>query len=378
MINSTRLADEFARQSAISSPARSEGAMAVYLAERLRQLNAEVIFDTAATTIGSECGNLIARLPARRKSGAALLLAVHLDTVGPAAGIQPVLRNGIFTSAGKTVLGADDKAGIAEIIEALEVLRENDIPHVALEIVATVCEEIGLVGAKHLDYTLLTARRALALDTNGVDRIISRAPAANKLHFEIIGREAHAGIAPEKGLSAICVAARGIDRMPLGRIDEETTANIGLIAGGDAGNIIPRSIVLEGEARSHDRLKLARQTDLMRKCLEDAADELAVTIDGERLRAMIHHTISGDYPAMNVAADADIVNLVRNAATALHRPLHVLAAGGGSDANIFNEHGIETVIMGTGMDKVHTIEEQVTVADMVRVTELLVEVIRQA
>jgi tripeptide aminopeptidase len=301
-----------------------------------------------------------------------------MDTVGPAEGVQPVLRDGVFTSAGETILGADDKAGIAEIIEALDVVREQGIEHCPIEVVITVCEEVGLLGAKHLDFGRLSARRGFALDTQGVDRLIRTAPAANKMRFEITGRESHAGIAPEKGISAIAVAARGIAAMRLGRIDHETTANIGSIHGGQATNIIPRGVVLEGEARSHDEAKLAAQTEHMIDCLNEAARQAEQVIDGERVQVTVGREIVSDYPRMAVAEDSPVVRLASQAAERLERSLAIRDGGGGSDANIFNGFGIETVILGTGMTRVHSVEESVSVADMVRVAELLVEIIRLA
>jgi tripeptide aminopeptidase len=378
MIDTERLTAEFARQAAISSPSFREGEIARYLTERFRQMGAEVFMDGAGERVGGESGNLIAAFPARGKEGEPLMLSVHMDTVGPAEGVAPLLTDGVFTSAGETILGSDDKAGIAEIIEALEVVRETNIPHGPIEVVVTICEEVGLLGAKHLDFSRIRSRRGLALDTSGVDLLIHRAPAANKMRFEITGREAHAGIAPEKGISAIQVAAAAVAAMRLGRIDEETTANIGTIQGGQATNIIPKKVILEGEARSHDPGKLTRQTEHMISCLEEVARERARELDGETFVPEVKTEVMADYPAMAVPLDGSIIRLVREASDRLQRPLEIKAAGGGSDANIFNGQGIETVILGTGMTNVHTVDECVRVEDMARVAGLLVEIIRLA
>lgn len=378
MINPERISAEFARLAAISSPSRREGAISRYLVQRLEGLGAEVIVDDAGPRAGGESGNLIARFPARGKECAPLMVSVHMDTVEPAEGVVPVLKDGVFTSAGETILGADDKAGIAEIIEALEVVREAAIPHGPLEVVVTICEEIGLLGAKLLDPALLQARRGIALDTSGVDLVIHRAPCANKLRFEIQGLEAHAGIAPEKGISAIEVAARAIAAMPLGRIDGETTANIGTINGGQATNIVAKKVVIEGEARSHAAAKLARQTETMVNCFEQAAKAAAREVDGVLVTPEVRTEVLSDYPLMHVPRQAGILTLIEAAAARLGRSIEVKAAGGGSDANIFNGHGIETVILGTGMTNVHTVNESVRVDDMVQVAQLLVEIIREA
>lgn len=378
MINVERLCGEFAALASISSPSRKEGEICRYLRSRFEALGAEVLLDGAAALVEGQSGNLVARFPAAGKDSEPLLLSVHMDTVEPAEGVKPVLRDGVFYSEGPTILGADDKAGIAEIIEALAVVREQGIPHGPLEVVITVCEEIGLLGAKHLDFSLVRSRRGLALDTSGVDLVIHRAPCANKLRFEITGREAHAGIAPEKGLSAIEVAARAIAAMRLGRIDEETTANIGTIEGGQATNIVARTVVVEGEARSHSEEKLQAQTRHMVECFEEAARQLTRRIGEEIVSPLVKVEVLGDYPRMAVARDAGIVRLVESAGAALGRPIRVEKAGGGSDANIFNGQGIETVILGTGMTNVHTVEESVKVDDLARVARLLVEIIRLA
>ncbi|TYO98714.1 tripeptide aminopeptidase [Geothermobacter ehrlichii] len=376
-VNQQAIIEEFARQAAIASPSKREGAMAAYLTERFRRLGGEVSMDDAGERVGGEVGNLLVRLPGTR-AGEPLLLSVHMDTVSPCEGVEPVLVDGVFRSAGETVLGADDKAGIVELIEALETVRRLGIGHPPLEIVITVCEEIGLAGAKHFDVSRLTARRGYAFDTNGVDRLIHRAPGSNRLRITIDGREAHAGIAPEKGLSAIEVAARAIAAMPLGRIDEETTANIGTIEGGIARNIVPRTVRMEGEARSHSSRRLEEQTRAMLEAVERAADATSRQIDGERVRARIEADVWLDYPIMHVPVEAEVIRLAAGAAAGLGRSLEVGTAGGGSDANIFNQAGIETVILGTGMERVHTVDEQVRVADMAAVAELLVEILARA
>ncbi|MBN1959090.1 MAG: M20/M25/M40 family metallo-hydrolase [Desulfuromonadales bacterium] len=376
MINEQRICDEFTRQASIESPSFNEAAMAKYLRERFEKLGAQVELDHAGDVIGSNSGNLLARFSGT-KAGEPLLLSVHMDTVTPAEGVQPVLKDGIFTSAGETILGADDKAGIVEIIETLEVLKAQNIPHVPLEIAVTVCEEQGLLGAKQLDFSKFKARQGIALDTGGTDIVINRAPAANRFQIDIFGLEAHAGICPEQGISAIRIACRAIARMPLGRIDDETTANIGTIHGGLASNIIPNQVKIKGEVRSHDREKLRAQTELMIKAVEEEVANATIVINGETRKASMALELNEDFPPMRVAEDAPILQVVKAAGEALKRPQEIRAAGGGSDANIFNSHGIDMVILATGMAKVHTINEQVAVKDMVKTSELLVEIVRR-
>jgi tripeptide aminopeptidase len=378
MINRQRLSDEFARLAAITSPSLREGAIARYLAERLAALDAKILFDRADQSAGGEIGNLIAWFPPAGKDAEPLLMSVHMDTVEADGEVVPVLNDGVFTSASGTILGADDKAGIAELIEALEVIREQGIPRGPVEVVVTIAEEIGLVGAKHLDYSLLRARFGFALDTTGVGHMVLRAPAANRLRVEITGRESHAGVAPELGLSAIQTAALALAEMRLGRIDAETTANFGKIEGGVACNIIPGRVILEGEARSHDPAKLEAQTAHMVACFERAAVAMTRTIAGESVRPELHIDIEADYPRMAVPEDAPVVLLAQTAAVDCGQELAIRLGGGGSDANIYNAHGIETIILATGMRDVHSPKESVTVDDMVTVARLLVEIIRKA
>jgi len=377
MINRQRITDEFQRQAAIDSPSYHEKEMADYLEKRFQALGGSVEYDSAGARIGSNSNNMYIRIPGS-KTGEPLLLSVHMDTVTPAENVVPVLNNGIFTSAGETILGADDKSGIIEIIEALEVLREQNIPHVPLEVVVTICEEQGLLGAKHLDFGRLKAKRGIALDTTGVDIVINRAPAANRFKVDIFGLEAHAGVCPEQGISAIAIAGRAIARMPLGRIDEETTANIGKIEGGQASNIVPRHVSLTGEVRSHNVDKLRLQTELIVKALEEEVDRAKMAVNGEKKHASMTLELQEDFPILQVLPEAPILQLIRAAGDSLNRPLEIRAAGGGSDANIYNGQGIEMVILATGMSKVHTVNELVSVEDMAKVSELLVEIIRRA
>jgi len=377
MINKQRMCSEFMRQTAIDSPSFKEIEMATYLQKRLSTLGAQIDFDQSGTTIGSNANNLIARI-AGTKKGDPILFAMHMDTVTPAQNVTPTLKNGVFTSAGDTVLGADDKSGIVALIEAIETLNEQNIPYVPLEIVITICEEQGLLGAKELDYSKFSAKQGIALDTSGIDIVINRAPAANRFKIDITGHEAHAGVCPEQGVSAIQIASKAIAKMQLGRIDHETTANIGTIHGGLATNIVPKQVSLRGEVRSHDSNKLRQHTEAIVSAIETEVTDATITIAGENKIATMALELIEEFPAMEVAEDATILQLIQAAGKALGRPQEIRAAGGGSDANIFNGNGIEMVIMATGMSNIHTINESITVVDLVKTSELLVEIIRLA
>ncbi len=373
MINVERLCDEFSRLASIASPSLHEGEIAAYLSHRLDDMGADVVMDDAAAAIGGEAGNIIARFPAAGgcEADEPLLLSAHMDTVMPAKTGRVRLEDGVFRSDGTCVLGADDKSGIAQIIEAITAVRAAGRPHPPLEVVISVAEEVGLLGVKHLDCSRLRARRGLVLDTSGVGMVANRAPCANKFRFVVHGVEAHAGLNPEQGVSAIQIAASAVANMRLGRVDSETTANIGVINGGVASNIIPNMVQLLGEARSFDEEKLRRQSEHMRHCLEQAVDKERRACAGWlRLPRLESHSDS-DYPALLVRRDAAVLRRLEQAAAALELPLAVGDSGGGSDANIFSSRGVEVVNLATGMQQVHSVDEYIRVEDMAQVCRLV-------
>ena len=367
MVNEQRVVELFSELVQISSPSKQERNIADVLKLKLAQLGLTVEEDRAGDTLGSDTGNLIARLPG---NGSTVMFCAHMDTVEPGVGIVPVLQDGVFTSAAETVLGGDDKAGICAILEAVQVIKENSLPHPNLVVVFTIAEEGGLRGAKALDISQIGADMGFCLDAGGpVGTIINRGPAQIQLKAEIVGRAAHAGICPENGVSAIQVAAEGIVSMKLGRIDQHTTANIGIISGGVATNIIPEVVVLEGEARSLDPVKLEQQTEHMVKTLE--------TVCLAR-NAKVKIEITPAYPAISLEQDCEVVELAIAAVRLVGLEPNVTETGGGSDANIFNGKGLPTANLGIGMEKVHTTDEFIRVQDILDVTKLLLGIIKLA
>ena len=363
----------------IDSHSRQERAMAERLSRELRDLGAEVWVDDAGAKVGGTTGNVLARVKATPGADRVLplLLSAHMDTVIPGEGVHPVVEGDVIRSDGTTVLGGDDKSGCAIICEVVRVLRDDAIPHGDVEIAFTICEEVGLLGAKHLDVSGLTARAGLVLDSDAPGYLFTRAPASNHLTFAVHGLEAHAGMAPERGINAIQVAAEGVAAMRLGRIDEHTTANIGIVAGGGAVNVVPKLVRLEGEARSHDAAKLAAQCEHMQQALETAAAQHAIVLDGREVRAHVESTIERSYDAMDVPDAAPIVQLVLRAAAALGHSVESAPMGGGCDANVLNGRGFQVANLGTGMRDIHTVKEWLDVSDMVRTAEVIVEMLRQ-
>jgi tripeptide aminopeptidase len=336
-------------------------------------LGAETIFDSSGAATGSDTGNLIARLKGTRRAPA-LLLSAHMDTVQPGEGITVVLKDGVFTSDGTTILGADDKSAIAVILEALRVLKDDRTPHGPIEVVLTTCEETGLSGARNLDFSLISARYGYALDGTDTEGIIVQSPSANCFEIRLIGKDAHAGAHPEKGINAIHLAAKAMAGLSIGRIDMETTCNIGWIEGGVATNVVPPLVTLKGEARSHDEGKLERLTAGIVAAFDRvvAEHQHLTGQDGlPRLEARVKRT----FLRTLIPDDHPVVARARQAAARLGRPMRTKKSGGGSDANIFFEKGIPLGILGTGMREIHTVREYVRLDDMVRAAELLLEII---
>ena len=374
MIDRNRLAETFQSLVSIDSVSRKEGRLARELAKSLVKLGAETRFDTAGEKVGGDAGNLIARFKGN-VSAPPLLLSAHMDTVEPGKGVTAVLRDGVFTSDGTTILGADDKSALAIILETLHILKEDRIVHGPLEIVFTICEEVGLLGAKHLDLGLLTATYGYVLDATDTDGIVTRAPAANRLELVVHGKASHAGAAPEKGINAIWLAGQAISGLSLGRVDRETTCNIGVIEGGIATNIVPDKVTVKGEVRSHDPKKLQAVTDTIVSAFQRVVDACCTERYNEE-RPRLEVSIEKDFPGTLIPENHPVVTLARQAAANLGRNMICKPSGGGSDANIFFDKGILTGVLGTGMKDVHTVGESVAVDDMVKSVELLLEIIR--
>ena len=374
MVDRKRLAETFKFLVRIDSVSKEEGVIANEIKKMLESMGAETFVDSAGDKIGGNSGNLIATFKGNTQAPP-LLLNAHMDTVEPGRGVTAVLENGTFTSDGTTILGADDKSAIAILLETLTILKENDLPYGPLELVFTVCEEIGLQGAKHLDLSAVTAKYGFALDATDTEGIVTRAPSANHLEFTVHGKDAHAGAAPEKGINAISLASKAIAKLELGRIDRETTCNIGTIEGGIATNIVPNLVKVKGEVRSHDDEKLDNITNKIVFSFTEAIENYKKMNANDEL-PRVEINIKKDFPRTHIPDDHPVIKLATQAAENLGRKMKTKTTGGGADANIFFEKGIFTGVLGTGMRDMHTVRESVKLDDMVRTTELLLEIIR--
>jgi tripeptide aminopeptidase len=375
VINATRLVDYLVDLVRIDSVSRREGAVARRLVADLEAVGARVTVDDAGVAVGGETGNVLASLPGTM-TGPSIVLSAHMDTVVPGEGVVPIRDGDRIKSDGRTILGGDDKSGVAIIMEVLRTLVERRIPHAGVEIVFTICEEVGLLGAKHLAVERLKARDGLVLDSDDASFLFTKGPAADRVEFTVIGLEAHSGICPERGISSIQVASEAIAGMRLGRVDDETTANLGVIHGGAAANIIPKETVIRGEARSRDEEKLAAQTTHMRRRFAEAAAKHQVTVDGVVHHAKVVERIERDYHRLNVPEDATIVRHVLQAAKNVGASVKTRATGGGCDANVFNQKGLQIANLGTGMRAIHTLNEYLLIDEFIRSGRIVLETVR--
>ncbi len=352
----------------ISSESRNEANVAAYIRGVVEELGYEIEEDGAASMVGGNSGNLIVHVPGDPLKKTVLLMA-HMDTAVPGLGITPIRHEDRITSDGKTVLGADDKAGIAGLLQLLRVLKRDIDHHPPIEVVFTVCEEVGLLGAKALDRSRLMAEYGFVVDSSGpLGFVVTAGPAQTKLHARILGKAAHAGLAPEKGISAIEVAAHAISKMQLGRIDEETTANIGTIKGGFATNIVCDRVEFHAEVRSLQSTKLAAQVASMNHALKETADEYG---------AQVELQWTDSYPALHIEENSFLRDIVRHAMASMDLVPHFGPTGGGSDANVIASKGIPVLNLAMGYQQVHTLEEWIRIDDLVHGAELIVEIIRE-
>jgi tripeptide aminopeptidase len=367
MVNEKRLVESFMELVKIDSISREERNLADFLIEKLEDLGLEVIVDQAGEKVKSNCGNIIARFKGDIKEVTPIMFSAHMDTVVPGKNINPLLKGEKIVSSGKTILGADDKAAIAALLEALHIIKEKNISHGGIEIVFTICEEMCLHGAKNLDISDLNARMAFVLDSGGqVGEIISAAPSQNSLKIIIHGKSAHAGSNPEEGINAIQVAGFALSRMKLGRIDEETTTNIGIISGGKATNIIPDEVILEGEVRSRNEEKLEKYTKKLKQIVEDTAQEFNTKAEVK---------IDREFYCYNLSTDDLVVKIAMKAAKDMGLEPLLHPSGGGSDANIFNKKGFPSVDLAIGMEKVHTVDEYILVKNLKNTVEYVLSII---
>lgn len=360
-VNEERIIDTFFELVKIDSESKDEAAIQAFLKEKLVSLGLEVFEDDAKKTTGYGANNLLGRL-AGSKHAEPIFFCCHMDTVPPGIGIKPEIRDGNIYSDGTTILAADDKAGIAALLELIVLLKEEEIEHGTIEFVFTVGEETGLVGAEAFDMNLLQANEGFVLDTGGpVGAITVGSPTLYMMDIMVEGVAAHAGIEPEKGVSALEIASKAIANMRLGRIDEETTANLGTVEGGTATNVVMDHVHITAEARSISAEAAEQQVAHMKALFQETAEEM-----GGEVNIKVEKMCTG----YRFTEDMAIIKQAQEAIRQIERTPIFEVSGGGSDANVFNEKGKQTVNLSVGYEKIHTVEEYIPVEELKKAAEL--------
>lgn len=369
MINEQRLLETFLELVQIDSETGHEEIIQPILKEKFENLGLTVKQDNAGEQPDLGANNLICTLAATENQNKTqkIYFTSHMDTVAPGIGVKPIVKDdGYIYSDGTTVLGADDKAGIAALLELIQVLKENNIPHGQIQFVITVGEESGLLGAKALNPELLDAQFGYAVDASApIGTTVLGAPTQMKLSAVIHGKKAHAST-PDKGVSAINIAAKAVSKMKLGKIDNETTANIGSFTGGSATNIVADEVTLHAEARSHDNNKIEAQINHMKQVFEETAEAYGCFADV---------ITSKSYQGFKVDEDAKVTQYAVKSVQSLGLSGNTVVAGGGSDGNIINALGIPTVIIGIGYQNIHTTEERMEIQSLNLLAEQLLKIV---
>ena len=362
------LLDHFLELCAVPSPSGRERRVADLVGEYLSDLGLEWDEDDTAAELEGEAGSIFCRLPATSDGGTPLFLCAHTDTVPPEGPIEPVVDDGVVRNGAGTILGSDNKAAVVVMLEGVRRILDERRPHGGIELVFTPQEEVSLRGAAAFDQTRLVAETGFVYDQGAaIGEIVLGSPHGRLLDFRFHGRAAHAGMAPEEGRSAVAAAARAIADFRLGRVDEETSANVGVISGGTARNVVPERCSFQAEVRSHDERKA---TELVREMLETAAYAASLA-DCE-----VESEVRPSFPGYRFRESDPVVRLAAEALSACGFEPSYALSGGGADANVFNARGLSCLNLANGMMEIHTPDEHIAVADleaMVEVTLALVE-----
>ncbi|MFH2010794.1 MAG: M20/M25/M40 family metallo-hydrolase [bacterium] len=350
------MVSQFMEMVRIDSESGNEAAMMEYLLGEAEKLGGEAGLD--------DYGNFIARFPAKGCEGKeAILLSCHADTVKPGVGIEPVIVDGVIRSKGETILGADDKAGIAEVLEALRVAEV----YPPIEFAVSRQEEVGLLGVKELDFGRLSAKRGFLMDNDTLETIVIGGPSYFAIDVTIKGKAAHAGMEPEKGINAILAAAKAIAALEMGRLDHETTANVGVIEGGLIRNGVPAQATFMAECRSADHEKGAKLAEKMETVIREQVESVGATV-----------TIKIDNlcRAVTIPADAWTVRTAQQGLKKIGIDAEPILITGFTDASIYNNEGIEMAVVGIGAKDEHSTDESIAVEDMEKALTALVEMLR--
>jgi len=363
--------DIFIEMVKIDSESGREKTFVDYLKKEFEALGLECIEDISSIEkTGSDAPNLIVRSKAEDSSKKIIGFSAHVDTVVPGVNIKPIIENGIIKSSGDTILGSDDKSGVAAILHAVMRIKDQGLPSREALFIFTTSEEVGLLGAKHLDTSLIDGlENMIVLDSGGhFGEVITSAPSQNSIRMKVRGEAAHAGLEPEKGLNAIAAASKGIAKLELGRIDEETTCNIGVINGGKATNIVPDEVSIEGEARSLSNSKLDKVTGNIVDIMKEEIEKTGCRFEYE---------IIPEYKAYNIPQEHELIREIKEIGNKMNINIRTGSTGGGSDTNIHSENGINAVNMSTGMMNVHTTSEHIHIEDLKKTSDFIFNMLIQ-
>jgi tripeptide aminopeptidase len=369
-VDERRMVETFLALAAVNGPSGAEGAVARDLEGRLRGLGFAVEYDDAHVRLGGECGNMIARWEG---TGAAatppLFFSAHMDTVLPTAGLAPVIADGVISSDGTTILGADDRAAIAAYLEGIRAIQETGARCGPLELILTVSEQPGLLGARHLDFSRVRAQAGFVFDSSGdVGQIITRGPYSTRVRWRIEGKPAHLGLAPEDGISAIAIAADALVRMRLGRVSETTSANVGIIHGGTLASIIPDLVEMVGEVRSFSAEGLEAQLREMTGAVATAARSRKGTAQA---------TLEKKYLGFDLPHDSAHVQVAVRAARRIGRTPYFAQTLGGADTNVFIEHGLACLTLGNGFRDIHSPREHIGIDNLVAASRYVTALVEE-
>lgn len=356
-VNKERMLAEFKEIVAVPCHSLQERPVFELLCTKLEALGFTVEEDDAGEKLGGNCGNLWAFLPGNKAGATSVLFSAHMDGVEPCGGTTVVQKDGYLYSDGTTILGGDDKSGVVGIIEGVRMIVEENAEHGDIQILFTIAEEGGVNGSRCMDRSKLKAEVAYALDGEGAPgEVVIGAPGQYKWTISVHGKKAHGGLEPEKGINAIMIAAKALAEVErYGRIDEETTCNIGVIGGGVATNVVPDLVVIEGDVRSRNNEKLEAMREELVSTICNAVEKF-----GGKFTAEVEHK----YSSFLIDTNSTVVKLAERACELYNLPLDITQTGGGSDANFFNAYGVPCVILGTGMKNVHTVEEFIKEEDL--------------
>ncbi|MCF8261516.1 MAG: M20/M25/M40 family metallo-hydrolase [Melioribacteraceae bacterium] len=365
-MNKERLLNTFLELTKIDGIHGKESAIAEFLHAKLKELNCSVVIDEAGQSFGGNSGNIIGY-----KEGdpnlSPIFLCAHMDTIKSTKNIKHSITNGIIETDGNTILGGDDRAGIAVILEVLEILNEEKIKHCPLEIVFTVCEEAGMFGAKFIKKENLKSKFGYVFDCQASPgNYIVEAPGASSFIATFMGKSSHAAVSPELGINAISMAGKGIANLKLGRWGETGMMNIGKIEGGVAINVVPDSVVVEGETRNSDNIKLNEQLEYISKNFSDAADEL---------NGKVIFKVTSKYKGYKFEGEEEFVTAAREAIKTAGLLPKGISYPGGSDANIFNSNGIDALNMGVGFKNAHSLNEKIAENDLYKIAEIALNLV---